>query len=55
MTAEPKGALGFFAAIMPVMAIGMIPIIGAYQPAVFSLLLSLHFRLMTVPLRILDV
>ena len=38
---EPKGALGFFVAIAPVLSIAFIPLLGAYQPAVTCPLLTL--------------
>jgi hypothetical protein len=38
---EPKGALGFFVATAPVLSIALIPLLGAYQPAVILPLLTL--------------
>lgn len=38
---EPKGALGFFVATAPVLSIALIPLLGAYQPAVILRLLTL--------------
>jgi len=37
MAQEPRGALGFMGAIAPVMAMAMVPILGAVQPAVHPL------------------
>lgn len=50
ITAEPKGAFGFFGAVAPIMSIAFIPMLGAVQPAVCPILYVLN----EVCVRLLD-